>query len=416
MAGGGSEDGGVAGAARQFYSHHHLVFLSIALCVLGIATGTATTMAVLNGALLLDTGLILGCAVVAGAIALIQTRHLTLAVLVAVAPLPGLAWAAPMSAGAAFGAVPLLAYVFGYGVAVVQANGVLVRALDGKAADIPFRSAGASVGLMVVLSLIWFWHGETTDAAFQAVLDIAFAGASALLVIPLGTSFLRFDEAFVAEANRTRERRQRVFEKVAMVAVPRWGTSIAGITLIFLALAWFGAEPVVSRLHIASARGLAGASVGLVFLSATIVCGGWREGLSATIVSALVCLMALWGLAVACNAESVSLADILELVSLALFLVFCGARRAHAYRLLGDDPAIARLRAVEEQGAPQTFAVLGGSAALLPNAFAHPATTAYLATLAFAGAGAVALAPAIVTACETLLPRRRSVEELYGKR
>jgi hypothetical protein len=154
----------------------------------------------------------------------------------------------------------------------------------------------------------------------------------------------------------------------------------------------------------------------LVFLSATEACGGWREGLSATVVAALVCLMALWGIAVAGKTEPVPLVDILELVSLTLFLVFCGARRARVYRLLGDDPAIARLRAIEELGVPQTFAVLGGIAALIPNAFAHPVAAAYVAALVFAGAGGAALAPAIVTACETLLPRRRSVEELYGKR
>ena len=416
MAGGRSEDGGAAGAARQFYSRHHLILLSVALCALGIATGTATVLALHNGASFLDAGLVSACAVLAGACALIQTRHLTLAVLVAVAPLPGLAVAAPMSAGAAFGAVPLLAYVFGYAVAVVKANGVLVRALDGTSVDTPARPAGLAVGLMTVFSLLWFWHGQTNDAAFQAVVDIGFAVSSALLVMPLCTPFLRFDEAFVAGANRAHERRQLIFEKVATVAVPRWGASIAGITLILIALAWFGAEPALSHLHVESAQGLTAASAGLMFLSATVACGGWREGLSATIVAALVCLMALWGFAVADKPEPVPLVEDLELVSLALFLVFCGARRARVYRLLGDDPAIARLRAVEELGGPQSFAVLGGIVALLPNAFVHPATAACEVALFFAGVGGVALAPAIVTACETLFPRRRSVEELYGGR
>ena len=154
----------------------------------------------------------------------------------------------------------------------------------------------------------------------------------------------------------------------------------------------------------------------MVLLSATVACGGWREGLSATIVAALVCLMALWGFAAAGEPQPDTLVDVLELVSLAQFLVLCGAGRARAYRLLGDDPAIARLRSVEELCGPQAFAVLGGAVALLPNAFAHPATAAYVVALFFAGVGGVALAPAIVTACETIFPRRRSVDELYGRR
>ena len=81
-----------------------------------------------------------------------------------------------------------------------------------------------------------------------------------------------------------------------------------------------------------------------------------------------------------------------------------------------DDPAIARLRAVEDLGGPQWFAILGGTAALLPFVVVHPANAAYVVALAFAGAGALGFAPALATACEMLVPRRRSVEELYGRR
>jgi drug/metabolite transporter (DMT)-like permease len=107
---------------------------------------------------------------------------------------------------------------------------------------------------------------------------------------------------------------------------------------------------------------------------------------------------------------------ILEVVSLALFLAFCGAGRAAAYRRLGDDSAIARLRAVEDLGGPQLFAILGGIAVLLPFIVVHPANAAYAVALAFAGVGALGFAPALATACEMLVPRRRSVEELYRRR
>jgi hypothetical protein len=269
---------------------------------------------------------------------------------------------------------------------------------------------------MTALTLLWFWRSVASAASFQAVLDVVLAAASTVIVMPIGESFLHFDEVFVAAANRVRERRQRLFEKIAMTAVPRWGMSIAGIALIFVALAWFGAQPAFSFVHLANAAVLLAVSLGLTFALSMSVCSGWREGFAATVAAGPAGLVALWAFAVIGKMAPTSPVGILELVSLAMFLAFCGARRAAAYRRLGDDSAVARLRAVEDLGGPQFFAILGGIAALLPFVVVHPAYAAYAVALAFAGVGALGFAPALATACETLLPRRRSVDELYGRR
>jgi hypothetical protein len=415
MAESGSGDGGAAGAVRQFALRHRVLLLSLALSVLGISTGAASANSILGGASLRDAGLIFAGAVLAAACSLLHTRHLTLALVTAAAPLPGLIWAAPMSGDARYGVVPALAYVFAYAVAVMQAHNVLVRVLDGQTTEYPFKPVGAATGLMAALSLLWFWRAAAGSAAFQAVLDVILAVASTLIVMPIGGSFLRFDEVFVTAANRVRERRQRLFEKIAMVAVPRWGLSIAGIALIFVALAWFGAEPAFSFVHFANASVLLAVSLGLTFALAVPVCSGWREGFGASIAAGLTGLVALWAFAAIGEMEPTSPVGIVEVMSLTLFLALCGARRAAAYRRLGDDPAIARLRAVEDLGGPQSFAILGGIVALLPFVVVHPANVAYAVALAFAGAGALCFAPALVTACEMLVPRRRSVEELYGR-
>jgi len=415
MAGSGSGDGGAAGAARQFALRHRVLLLSLALSALGIATGVATTNSILGGASLGDAGLILAGAVLAATCSLLHTRHLALAVLTAAAPLPGLIWAAPMNADAAFGVVPVLAYAFAYAIAVMLAHNTLIRTLDDGTAENPFKPVAAAAGLMAALALLWFWRAATGAASFQAVLDVVLAAASTLIVMPIGASFLHFDEEFVATANRVRERRQRLLEKIAMTAVPRWGMSIAGIALIFVALAWFGAEPAFSFVHFANAPVLFAVSLVLTFAVALSVCRGWREGFAATIAAGLAGLTALWAFAVIGKMAPTAPVGVLELVSLASFLAFYGARRAAAYRRLGDDTAIARLRAVEDLGGPQLFAILGGIAALLPVVALHPADGAYALALAFAGAGALGFAPALATACEMLVPRRRSVEELYGR-
>jgi len=409
-------DGGAAGAARQFALRHRVLVLSVAFSVIGISTGVATANAILGRAPLSDAGLILAGAALAWICSLLHTRHTALAVLTAAAPLPGLVWAAPMSADSAFGIVPVLAYVFAYAVAVMLAHNVLVRTLDGGTSRHPFKPVAATAGLMAALALLWFWRAAARDAAFQAVLDVVLAAASSLIIMPIGESVLHFDEGFVATANRVRERRQRLLEKIAMVAVPRWGMSIAGIAMVFVALAWFGAEPAFSFVHFANAPALFAVSLTLTFALAVPTCGGWREGFSATIVTGLAGLVALWGFAAIGTMTPNAPVGVLELASLTLFLAICGARRAAAYRRLGDDPAIARLRAVEDLGSVQFFTVLGGIGALLPIVVMHPAYATYLAALVFAGVGALGFALALATACEMLVPRRRSVEELYGRR
>ncbi|MDE2267098.1 MAG: hypothetical protein KGL29_14445 [Alphaproteobacteria bacterium] len=411
----GSELGGAAGAARQFFSRNRVLLLSIVLSAVGVVTGIATASAILSGASLGDAALIFAGTVLAGAVALFHTRHLALAFLTAVAPLPGLAWAAPLSADARFGAVPMLAYAFAYGIAVMLAQNILVRTLDGRETKGPFLALALSLAATAALAVLWFWRSTAGGAVLQAILDLLFSAGSAMLLMPVCTSFLHFDEAFVGQANRAREHRLRLLEKIAMTAVPRWGMSIAGIALIFLALAWFGAQSALT--YTPGGEAIAAASIGLIFAIAGIAGGGWREALAATVVAVLACLVGLWAFAVVTIGTAPSgHAGLLEVVALALFLVLCGFQRVRIYRRLGDDPAIARLRAVEDLGGAQAFAVLGGIAALLPAVFFHSVAAAYAIALAFVAIGAVGFAPALVSATEFLLPRRRSVEEMYGRR
>ena len=62
------------------------------------------------------------------------------------------------------------------------------------------------------------------------------------------------------------------------------------------------------------------------------------------------------------------------------------------------------------------LAVLGGLAMLLPSVVVRPIYAPYAVALAFAGVAALAFVPALVTVSEMLFARRRSVEELYGRR
>ena len=405
----------VGRAAGEFYARHRVLLHSLILSIVGIVTGAATMASIREGISPVDVALLVGGAVPAAGTAAIYTRHLGLGLIAGMVPLLGLAWAAPMSAGSDFGMVPLLAYAFGYSLAVMLIQNVLCGVLGEAEMENPRKAAMAAAGLIAVFALLWFWHSQTAAAAYQATVDILGVIASALTLVPIGVSFLHFDESYVTEVNRVRERRQRLLEKIAMVAVPRWGMSIAGICLIFLALAWFGAEPAFFVIHGASMPAIATASVGVVFLIATTLCGGWREGLAVTIVAGLVWLSTLWSLAQIGGTKMLSLVGGAQLVGVVLFLALCGARRTRFYEAQRDIPAIARLRAVEDVGVPQIFASVGAFVALAPSITVHHAYAAYAVGLIFAAVGAIAFAPALATACEVLLPKRHSVEELYRR-
>ena len=415
MAGRGHGHGGVGRATEAFYARHRVLLHSLILSIVGIATGAATTASVRQGYSLMDVALLVGGAILAAGTAAIYTRKLGLGLIAGVVPLFGLAWAAPMSAGSTFGVVPLLAYAFGYSLAVMLIQNVLRRELGDDAMENPRKAAIAAAGLLAVFALLWFWNTQSAAAAYQATVDILGVIASTLMLVPIGVSFLHFDESYVAEANRVGERRQRLLEKLAMVAVPRWGMSIAGICIIFLAMAWFGAQPTFVIIHGASVPVIAVVSVGVVFLIATTLCGGWREGFAVTIVAGLVWLSTLWSFALLGGARRLSLVGAAELVVLLLFLALIGARRAQAYVVQRDNPAIARLRAVEDAAPSQIFASLGALAALAPSIAVHHAYGAYAVGLIFAAVGAIAFVPALATACELLLPRRQSVEEIYRR-
>jgi hypothetical protein len=104
---------GFGGAAKRFYNHHRTPVLSVLLCAVGLVTGSTCALAIPQGVSWTGIATIGVSVILAGAISFLQTRHAILAIVTALAPIPGLLWAAPISGGSEFGAVPVLAYGFG---------------------------------------------------------------------------------------------------------------------------------------------------------------------------------------------------------------------------------------------------------------------------------------------------------------
>lgn len=393
--------------AAGFIARHHSAVLSAMLSLVGIVTGTAAVLGSLEQVAWIDVAALGFSAVLAATIAFWQTRHLTLAILTAATPLLGLVWAAPLSAGSGFAAVPFLAYGFGVAVAILYAQLVLDRVLSQVEGEAPWRAAGVVLGLFAVLGALWFRRTGGADAALQSAGDAILASLSVLL-LPLMVPLLRFDEAYVARANRTRERRARAFERLGGAAIPRWGLALSGIVLIFLALGWFGTESDMragwwrTAITVMLAGGVFGA-----------LAGGWRESLGLALVAGVVCLVALWWRGYDARLPYGAV-NVLQSAMLASFLVLRGARHMRNWRRAGDLPEMVRRRALEDSSGA-VFAAMGAAAAALPSCLHAGAPVIVLCTL-FAGLAGAILLPVLLTGIETLLPRRRSVDEVFGKK
>ncbi len=400
---------GFGGAAKRFYDHHRTLVLSVLLCAAGLATGSACALAIWQGISWSGIVAIPAGAILAGTVSFLQTRHLILAAVTAMAPIPGLLWAAPINSGPGFGLVPLLAYGFGVAVAALATEAFIACALGRADVRRPWSAAMAALLFCAVMASLWFRGTPSADAALQALADCGLAVLSVFALLPLAHDLVYFDEAFVAQANRAHEWRQRLWERIANITIPRWALSFTGIVIVMLALGWFGSDPVQRSGVLLKAGTVLAAVIGTGLWAR-----GWREGLAVGLVLSMVSLVSLWATAIEAHATHAAV-GVLQVLMLGAFLALFGLRRAASFMRGGDPPVMGQRRALEAAGG-QALAGAAALAALLPMTAIWPGSTSLvIGAMTAAGAGIV-LVPAASVALEVLLPRHQSVEELYGQR
>ncbi len=361
---------------------------------------------------------------IGGSVAFVSLRHPGLAAVAVLSPLPGLLAAGPFAlAGGATYSNLLAAYVLGYLVAMCGAGDIVRRVLETTDAETAARDTLAEGAvplagvLLAVAALIvgWLFRGAPRFAA-ETVAEIVAVAVSALVYVPFVATLLPFSESFFAAANRARERREGAVRLGAMVAMPRWGMSLSGAALVLATLSGFAARPVLAHSALLAQPALWAASALLLFLAAFAVARDWRDALAATLALAVLALasLMLWG-RVTRHLTGASFLDIATAQAAALFVMLSLLRRMRAYRNAGDLAAVARLRALEALGLSPWFGAVGGAAVILPWIVLHGSIAALAAMAILAGAAALIAMPALATALETLIPRRRSVDELYGR-
>lgn len=351
-------------------------------------------------------------------------RHALLAAVVALAPLPGMFAAGlfAVPAGLTFSGL-LAVYGFSYAAGSLLGADILRGVLEGRdrveaAQDGLARAAmPLAIAVAVGAALIGGWLFRSADMpALAAAVELIAASVSVLLFVPFAASVLPYGEMLIAEANRTRERRESVVRWLTAVVEPRWAMSLTGIAVVFATLAGFGAEGLLTRTALLAQPALWGASVLLLFLVTFAVTRDWREALGITVALSLLALTAiwLWGEAVG-RVTGTTFIGLSVVVDVALFWSVAMAVRARRYRLEGDAVGVARLRSIEDCGMALMFGAGGTMASVLPWLLLHGSIGTLALLFVPAGAAALAGGPAIATALETMIRRRVSVEELYGR-
>jgi hypothetical protein len=354
-------------------------------------------------------------------VSLVHLRHAGLAALSALAPALGMmaasAVAHPLS-------TPGLLAVYGVGcIAASLTGGETVRRLLLDGTESAAKTALARNLLPCVLGTIlgaavavaWLFR-VSPGLALGAGSVLLASTAYGILAVAFGASLLPFGESFFTAANRVRERREALLRVTTRIVEPRWALSVSGIVLVFAVLGWFGVEPVFAHgAQIARPAYWGAAALG-AFLLAFAVGRDWREGLAATLVLSVFMLLVLWlrGVVVGPLSEAM-LVEITVPASAAYLpmLVLIGGWRR--YHVSGDVSVVARARAQEDLGAAPYFAALSAAAATLPWATQHGSTGVLAVTFLLGGGAAAVAQPALATALEWLLPRRRSLNQLYGR-
>ena len=284
---------------------------------------------------------------------------------------------------------------------------------DGMPPRQAFAAALRRSGLLGVLALGALSLPLLLMAAHEDMIALAAVlGAFVLTLAALGLGIhAPYTEDFVARANRARERRETAMTRLDVIAQPRWGFAVLGTATILGTLEGFGL------------KGLGwqdGAAIYFPLVAFCLLLAGlaairdWRLAVAAALTQALVI-----GLTFAARTKGhAGPLPALHLAwaagALPLWMLGASWRRALNQ---GGEPAAALMRALREDGPAAFAAALLGALpglVLLCETWPRPWPVAVAAcAVPFA---MFPIFPGIGIAIYALLPRYRSVDEVFGRR
>jgi len=149
----------------------------------------------------------------------------------------------------------------------------------------------ASMAGLIVFAFVRFFL-NTRAVASGIVVTAALALGSSTLSFFIAARISGISENSIVSANRTRERGERLFERITPVAFPRWGSSFFGMGLVLAAMAFFGAHRAWVEL-ITNRTLLVVLAATAVVLAATVA-RDWRRAMAVILVFAWIGVMEAW--------------------------------------------------------------------------------------------------------------------------
>ena len=331
----------------------------------------------------------------------VLVRHIGLALLIALSPLPGF-----LLATFAMRHTPsVFAYLPGF-----IAAAFLGAAIAPLAANMPVRQAAWSslqdLWRVFLAIFVLFIPAFFAPSHFMGFLT----EVSAILFTAVGAILLRYDENFVVRINRAQETRLRESEWLAFLTMPRWGASIGGIVLVLSVLGFFAARRGISAMaaHPALSAAVAVLFLALVFFVARNV----RRAVAAFLAAVPVVLLT------AALSERFVFSPIglsAPLVTAAIPILFIAAA-GFRFERNGDEAATATQRGIEKTGPSIAIVTFGAVlAALFAGMITYPAIL-YAAALVLGGCAALILQPALTTFLYALFPKRVSLDDAFRRR
>jgi hypothetical protein len=268
---------------------------------------------------------------------------------------------------------------------------------DGAACVAVARSEARLVGIPAFLTAAICQALTQVEAvsAIAAALGAVATVVYVLVVLPTALGRMAFDEATIARANRAREALERLAARLDFLEQPRWALSLSGIALVLLALILL--DPAATRLWTVRPFADSGTAAA-VFAIGWVWLRTWRIALATAASAALAATLAAWAFAhVGTLAPWTHVAAGMGAIAALAFVLAAG---------LAESGVSAALNV-------RIGTVLCAALAWLIAAVTEP----FAAALALAAAlTCVLLLPAFLVALGTVLPRYRSVEDVFGRK
>jgi hypothetical protein len=334
------------------------------------------------------------------AISYLQFRHLALALIVVIAPLPGAILANWLQVPG-----PAPAYLCGFFIANILASQIVAKVCDGeKVSQAAGHASRDAFPFLIWPAILVVCTSAVVPVLLRNASGLMIAGCIVLsslfaFVLPVGARIPGYGGEFVTHANRTRETWDRGLNWLAFIVQPRWGWSVSGIGLVFAVLGLFSGHPNGQSMPFDV--WVLGVTAALFVTITCLATRDLRRMIAFCLTAAVLFCFARW----MDQGRMLAGGDFWLALALAALPALAVAARSAAFARDGDNAAVATLRSFDVFAAPISFFCLGAAVVMVVLGLVLEAILVLCGSLV-----ALLVFPALTAAIFDLFPPRVSLD------